>query len=237
MVQQDWPAGTLMARLSPASRARLLELGRPVLYEPGEVLMRQGREGSSVYLLRAAEATTSACVKITAGDHNGDRTLFAILVSGDVVGELGALEPNSMRSATATACSRTLAHKIPGGLFLDFLDDHPDAWQALCRTIVSRLAWSDQRRLDFAGYGVPVRLARVLLELVAAHGCSTEQGWVITVKLSVAELGDLIGAKEDALGLALSRLRKLELVSRPANRHRQLIVTDLDGLHAFADLA
>lgn len=225
-----------MSRLSPCSRQRLLGLGRPTLYEPGEIIMRQGREGSSVYLLRAADATTSACVKITAGDQNGDRTLFAILVSGDIVGELGALEPNSMRSATATACSRTLAHKIPGGLFLDFLDSHPDAWQALCRTIVARLAWSDQRRLDFAGYGVPVRLARVLLELVAAHGYRTEQGWIIAVKLSLAELGDLIGAKEDAIGLAMARLRKLELVSRPVNRPRQLIVSDLDGLHAFADL-
>lgn len=228
----QWPPGTLMARLCERSRQELLSLGVAQKYRAGRVLMREGDEGDSVYLLRSWASDTDACVKITANGRDGV-TLFAIRVSGDLIGELGALEADSVRSSTATTCTDTIAHCIPGAVFLSFLHKSPDGWQALCRTIVDRLAWADQRRLDFADCPVRVRLARVLLELVETHGCRVNGGWRITVQLSQRELGDLIGASEDAVGLAMGQLREPGVVS---SSYRQVVVHDLEALRHIADI-
>ncbi|MEV6767084.1 Crp/Fnr family transcriptional regulator [Nocardia sp. NPDC051030] len=229
-----------MARLSPQSRHDLLRLGVQTYHPPGKVLTRQGAQGTGVYLLRSKDTTVSACAKITAGDGK----LFAIRVSGDVIGELGALEPSAPRSATTTLCTATIVHSIPGKMFLEFLDRHEAGWQTLCRTIADRLAWSDQRRLDFGGCPVHIRLARLLLEFVESYGAlgtfeqngtgAKIEAWEITVRLSYEELGDLIGAGVDAVGLAMSRMQKKDLVCL---RNRHVVVLDIEGLREFGESA
>ncbi|GAB2506798.1 Crp/Fnr family transcriptional regulator [Nocardia heshunensis] len=218
-----------MERLSPRSRHDLLQLGVQTYCPPGTVLMRQGDPGAMVYLLRSRDRTVSACVKITSSDGK----LFAIRVSGDVIGELGALVPDSRRSNTATVCTATIAHRIPGVAFMNFLEQHPDGLLALCRSLADRLAWSDQRRLDFGGCPVQMRLARLLLEFVESCGTATEDGWEITIRLSYEELGNLIGAGVDAVGLAMNRMRAADLVA-PWNRH--VIVRNRESLRRFAEL-
>ncbi|WP_169814748.1 Crp/Fnr family transcriptional regulator [Nocardia crassostreae] len=228
-----------MARLCPESRRSLLRLGVQSYYGPGQFLMRQGGEGSSVYLLRSRDTTVSACVKIT----DADGQLFAIRVSGDVIGELAALDPGSVRSATASVCTATIAHCIPGDAFVAFLDGHTDGWQVLCRTIADRLAWSDQRRLDFGERPVHVRLARLLVEFAESHGRRTKlvrepsgpeiEVREMTVRLSYKELGNLIGARVDAVGRAMTTMRAADLACLQ-NGH--VVVLDLEGLREFAGL-
>ncbi|MFE3055580.1 MULTISPECIES: Crp/Fnr family transcriptional regulator [unclassified Nocardia] len=218
-----------MERLCARSRQDLLQLGVQTYCPPGTVLMRQGEPGTTVYLLRSRDRTLSACVKITAADGK----LFAIRVSGDVIGELGALVPDSPRSNTATVCTATIAHRIPGSVFMAFLESHPDGSLVLCRSLADRLAWSDQRRLDFGGCHVHIRLARLLVEFVESCGRPAEAGWEITVRLSYEELGNLVGAGVDAVGLAMREMREADLV-RLNNRH--VHVRDLEKLRRFAEL-
>ncbi|MEC3916652.1 Crp/Fnr family transcriptional regulator [Nocardia sp. CDC160] len=217
-----------MERLCPRSREDLLRLGVQTPCEPGRVLMRQGEPGSMVYLLRSRDRRLSACVKITSDDGK----LIAIRVSGDVIGELGALVPDSPRSNTATVCTATIAHRIPGVVFMAFLESHRDALLVLCRTLADRLAWSDQRRLDFAGCPVPIRLARLLVEFVESWGRRVDEGWEITVRLSYEELGNLIGAGSDAVGLAMREMRDRKAVCL-YNRH--VIVRDVECLRRFTE--
>ncbi|UFS93577.1 Crp/Fnr family transcriptional regulator [Nocardia huaxiensis] len=230
-----WPERTFMARLSPPSRNALLTLGTQVFYPPGRAVMQQGAYGTTTYLLRSKDIGRTACAKITTADDK----LLGIRVSGDVVGYLGALDPTARRSSTDTTCTATIVHHIPGEVFENFLNLHADAWQALCRTIADRLAWSEARRLDFGDRPVPVRLARLLAELGEAYGrFTTEAGTAppeieITVRLSYEELGDLIGAGVDAVGLAMRELRTVRLAEL---RSRRLIVRNMEGLRKFADL-
>ncbi|MFC9996769.1 Crp/Fnr family transcriptional regulator [Nocardia sp. NPDC127526] len=234
-----WPEGTFLARLCPESRRDLLKLGAQQYYAPGRTLVRHGADATSVYLLRSRDQTASACVKIS----NADEQLLAIRVSGDVIGELGALDPGSARSATATVCTAAIAHCIPGEVFLAFLDAHADGWQVLCRTIADRLAWSDQRRLDFGECPVHVRLARLLVEFAESHGRAITlvrapgdpeiAAREVTVRLSYKELGNLIGSRVDAIGRAMTTMRKAELACLH-NGH--LVVLDLDGLREFGGL-
>ncbi len=226
-----------MERLSPESRRDLLSLGKQQPFQPGEVLSPYGDPASSVYLLRSRDSKVSACAKITGADGK----LLAIRVSGDVIGEIAALEPGSRRSATVTICTAATVHRMTGAEFLRFLDRHPDGWQTLCRTIADRLAWADQRRLDFNDCAVGIRLARLLVEFAESYGRRTtvrpngngcddggeeKEAWEITIRLNYEELGNLVGAKVDAIGLAMREMRDKGLVCL---RNRHIVVIDNNG--------
>ncbi|AHH22334.1 putative transcriptional regulator [Nocardia nova SH22a] len=220
-----------MSRLGSAAQRDLLELAPPRKVPPGTVLIRQGEVRNHVFVLRSKGNTASACVKITALARNGTETLLGIRVSGDIVGELAALR-GAQRSATVTTCSETIVHHIPNQFFLDFLNEHSEAWEAMCRMIADRLDWANRRRLDFAGYDVTQRLARVLLELTDRYGSAGPAAREIGVRLSQAEMGMLIGAKEDAIGLAMRQLRRNGMVS---TSYRKVTIMDIDELRHFAD--
>jgi CRP/FNR family cyclic AMP-dependent transcriptional regulator len=228
-----WPSNTLMARLGERTRQELLALTPPREHAAGSVLIRQGEPGSDVYLLRSARPQTSACVKVAATLENGDECLLGISVSGDVVGDLAALRTGA-RSATVTTCTSALIHRIPQKLFAGFLERHPDAWRELSYMIADRLDWANRRRLEFASYDVPVRLARVMVELFDRHGFRGADGYELGVWLSQVELGKLISAREDAVRKAARRLRDDGLVM---THYRRVVITDLSGMREFAELA
>jgi CRP-like cAMP-binding protein len=100
--------------------------------------------------------------------------------------------------------------------------------------IADQLQWANQRRLEFAGYAVPVRLARVMVELVDRHGFRTDQGHELGIELSQTELGRLIGAGEDAVGQAMRQLRRSGLVTP---HYRKVTINDLHDLRLFGELS
>lgn len=218
-----------MAGLSPERQDELLALAPPRTCQADEVLVRQGEGGTNVYLLSSGVDTSFACVKVTASLSNGSESLLGIRVVGDIVGELAMLR-ELHRSATVTTCKPIVVHAIPQGVFQAFLDRRPDVWQAVCRMVADRLDWANRRRLDFAGYDVPVRLARVVLELRERLGQDSSE---LGVQLTQAELGRLIGAKPDAVGVAIRRLTGLGLIKW---HYRRVTILDLNGLVEFGDL-
>jgi CRP-like cAMP-binding protein len=165
--------------------------------------------------------------------ENGSEALLALRVGGDLIGEMAVID-GSVRSATVTTCGRAVAVQIRGGAFLDFLGRHPAAALTLNRMTVERLRWSNQRRLDFAGYETGRCLARVLLALAERHGRPCAEGVDLGIPLTQAELGGLIGAKEDTVQKAMRDLARRGLVGTPGRR--RVVITDLAGLTAFADL-
>lgn len=231
--REPWAAGTLLARLDPELRAELLKLSPARRYPTGTVLLRQGDDATRhAFVFRGVRPQGAACVKITASLPNGTQSLLGIRLCGDIVGELAALH-GSPRSATATTCSEVVAHVVQSDDFKTFLGRHPEAWTALSNTIADRLEWANQRRLDFTGYSVPVRLARILLSLTHRHGFLVEEGRALGVTLSHEELGMLIGAGRDAVGQAVAKLKRADLIR---SSYRNIIITDLPGLHGYAEL-
>ncbi|GGL28127.1 Crp/Fnr family transcriptional regulator [Planomonospora parontospora] len=216
--------------LDEDARGELLTLGKPQPYEPGAILIRQGDSRCDhVLLLRSARPGTSACAKVTVALGNGAEALLGVRVSGDLVGEMAVLRGTD-RSATVTACTPMLAFQISSAAFISYLDGHPRLWSALASMIANRLDWANHRRLDFAAFPIPVRLARVLTDLAASHGFPVEEGTDLGVGLSQPELGRLIGAREAAVNNAVRSFKENGLL---LIRRRRLIITDPEGLRAF----
>jgi len=225
-----WPAGTLISTLDDRGRNELFGLGESRRHEPGAILIRQGDlQCDHVLLLRSVRSTSPACAKITAILDNGAEALLGIRLSGDLVGEMATLRRTG-RSATVTACTPLVAFRIPATTFFAYLDERPRLWSALASMMAERLEWANQRRLEFAAFEVPVRLARVLSELAARHGFAVADGTDLGIRLSQPELGRLIGAKEAAVNNAVRLLKRKGLL---LTDYRQVVITDLEALHAF----
>ncbi|MFP3965485.1 Crp/Fnr family transcriptional regulator [Actinomadura fulvescens] len=225
---RSWPTGTFLSRLDERTRARLLDLGQLHPVPPQRALVRQGDSGGSVWLL------IDALVKVSARVENGTEALLALRVSGDLIGEMAVLgEP--VRSATVTTCGRAVVSQIKGGAFIDFLQRHPAVALTLNEMTIERLRWSNQRRLDFAGYETGRCLARVMLALADRHGQPCAEGIDLGIPLTQAELGGLVGAKEATVQKALRELTVKGLVATPGRR--RVIITDHALLRDFADLS
>lgn len=225
-----WPKNTFMDRLETAAREELCSIVAARPYRKGDVLIRQGDADTHVYLLRSSRADRPAVVKVVGALDEGEEALLGIRVSGDVVGELAALS-GMPRSASVTVCSDTLAHAIPADRFVAFLNRTPAAWAAITQMIAHRLFLANRHRLEFTHHGVTARLAHALAHLVERHGTRREDGYDLGVALAQAELGQLIGAKDDAVGKALRSLRERGLIK---SGYRRIVVVDPLALRSYS---
>lgn len=224
---EGWPARSFLGGLSEPVRHKLLQIGTRCRYLPGEILIREGDRSNHVVLLR------SGFVKVTARLDNGHEALLAIRVGGDIVGEMAAMDDGAPRSATVTACGEIVASIVRESDLRCLLEAHAEAARAVNRIVVQRLRWSNQRRVEFGGYPVKVRLARVLHELADTYGHRVPRGLVIGVDLTQPELAALTGSAEVTIHKALAELRKDGLIT---TGYRRTTVLDLARLRKSARL-
>ncbi|WNV89291.1 Crp/Fnr family transcriptional regulator [Umezawaea sp. Da 62-37] len=214
-----------MDMLRPRSQAALLQLGVPLTYRHGDVLLRESERSSHVMLL------CQAVVKATVSLENGRMALLSIKVGGDVIGEMAALN-DEPRSATVTVFGEARVRLIQSEEFQHYLGEFPDASIALTRMIMQTLKWADKRRVDFNGYPAFVRLARALYELAANYGRAVPEGVTVDIGLTQRELGALVGVEEDTARKELRELRSRGVISLG---YRTITVTDQKALHAIAE--
>jgi CRP/FNR family cyclic AMP-dependent transcriptional regulator len=181
----EWPAGSLLDRLCPASRNELLSLGFTRQFPPGRKLFHEGDRDDHIELLRRGFVKVTSVV-------DGRETLHAIRTPGNVLGEFGAVS-GQPRTATVTTCGLVISSRIDRVVFEAFLRRHPDA--------------------EFAAYSAVVRLARELADIADVCGELTEKGLSILVELSQSELATMIGTADVTVQKALRALRNAGLIS------------------------
>jgi CRP-like cAMP-binding protein len=80
------------------------------------------------------------------------------------------------------------------------------------------------------GYDVPVRVARVLLDLADRHGRPVSEGTDVGVPLAQHELGRLVGAGDAAVSKAMRELKEKGLIR---TSYRKVILIDAERLGAY----
>jgi len=222
----EWPAGSLLGLLPASTRTALLGIGTAVEYASPRVIIREGEQSTYVVLLRSAVA------KVIGRAGNGRESLLAIRVSGDIVGELGAID-SKPRSATVATCGPAQLNIIRSADFEGFLRRYPDAALALSRVIGERLRTASQHSVDLGCNSVRVRVAHVLDDLATGYGRPHEKGIVIDLDLTQKELGELVGAADTTVHKALRAMREDGLVE---TGYQQLIVRDIARLREVSEL-
>ncbi len=219
-----WPAGSLLGRLAAPARTELLSLGVERSAATASVILRENAEEAHVVLL------TNAVTKVTAAMADGRQSLLAIRVSGDIIGEISALN-GTPRSATVTTCRTSTIRIIHRNQFRSFLRSHPDVAMEIAGIVADKLRWSNRRRVDFASFPAKVRLARVLWEISTAYGSRVPEGVVVDIQLTQAELATLCGAAEVTIQKHLRELRDTGVIG---TGYRQIVVRDVPALRTSA---
>ena len=131
------PVG-LFQGTSAEARRTLSERGRLRAFEAGEVLMRQGEDADSMYVILSGRVR----VERDAPGQSGP-ALLAELGANDVVGEIGVLDGGA-RTATVTAMEPTRTLELHRTLLAVVLIQYPDVATELLRTLSRRLRSTDE---------------------------------------------------------------------------------------------
>lgn len=220
--------------LSPEVRADFTRLGTRRRYAGGDVLIHEGDHGQELVVLH------EGLVKVTVRLDHDRESLMDIWIAGDIVGERAAMGLGP-RSATVTACGDVVATVIPRHELTDFLLTHPEMSLSFTRMVCGRLSRSNRLRLELGRYPLPVRLARVLVELAELHGRPAETfrgpNWNkvrIDVNLSQLEFAALTASTTDTVHKALAHLRRREIITTGS---RRISVEDMARLRTAARLS
>ena len=198
--------------LSPEARAEVDGMGTRRAFAAGSTILSEGDLANRVGIVR------EGLVKLTATQADGYRTVLAIRGTGELLGEMSALDGHP-RSANVHALVPCRVQLVQAEEFIRFMNDHSSASFAVIRTLVARLRESDNHRMQFSSDGVPRRLARQLLQLADSHGevgadCSID----ILLPFTQDDLAGVVSASRDAVARALKDWRAQGLVATGRRR-------------------
>jgi CRP/FNR family transcriptional regulator, cyclic AMP receptor protein len=227
--------GSFLGSLGADERAALGAIGHARTYRRGERMILEGDQNDTAYLVLEGR------VRVYTGTPEGDEVTLCVRGAGDLIGDMGALDPGGRRSASVVALEMVRCRVIAARELQAFLETHPRASLALLRLVIGRLRGADRRRTEFGPYDATRRLARVLIEAAdeaagAGHGgrhaaAGRSGGVRLGLALSQHELSGLIGASRESVARGLAELRRRGLVT---TGRRAVTICDADGLRRFA---
>jgi CRP/FNR family transcriptional regulator, cyclic AMP receptor protein len=195
----------LFAELPPVQVAELARLAQRRTYRRGETIFHKGDPGTSLYLI------TSGQVKIVLPSETGEEAVIAVLMAGDLFGEL-ALFDSLPRSATMVTVENTEVLLLRRDDFLGLVNHNPEIAIALLSVLSRRLRATDEMIEDAMFLDVPGRLAKRLLALAERHGTRTEHGLEIALKLTQQDLAAMVGATRESVNKHLGWMRDHRLI-------------------------
>ena len=222
----QYPRRSLLGGLSAETRDCLLELGTLTQIAANETFITEGATGSTdVFVLR--QGTT----KVTSSTESGDTVLLSIRASGDVVGELAALD-NGPRLAAVTTIRPCVVQRIHQREFLGFLNAYPEAALAVNRTVSAKLRNATWHRIESGGSPVPIRVARMLMLLSRERGDPSSRGTRVP-DVTQSDIAGLVSAKERTVQKALAELRHNGVIFQG---YGEIFIRDPAALHSFAGI-
>jgi len=219
--------GSLFSKLSESELDTLVQVSRVKKLRAREELFHKGDPGSQVYLISKGR------LKVITTSAEGDDVVFSIMAPGEVFGEL-ALLSSGRRTATVTAIEASELIVLDRREFLPFLRAHPEAAIRLLEVLAYRCLRISELLEDTTFLNLPARLAKKLVSLSRVHGLQTPEGIRIDLKLSQAEIGDLVATTRESVNKQMKTWSEEGLVSMKRGIVTIHRVDDLEALAGFA---
>ncbi len=194
----------LLGMLEPSESRALLKLASLRRYRPGEAVFRREDPGDGLYGVVAGK------VVITVQSEAGKELILNMFGSGDFFGEIALLDGKG-RTATAVAREPSELLFLGRHAFLPFVERHPQILIRMVALLCDRLRRTTQLVEDSTFLNVTTRLAKLLLVLAAQHG-ERDETVSVTIKISQAELAEMIGASREAVSKQLSHWREADVI-------------------------
>jgi CRP/FNR family transcriptional regulator len=190
------------------------------VYQPGDVLFREGDGGEAVHLLRAGT------VKLSKVDLGGHEKTLALLRPPEFFGEMAPLS-DSPRSATAVAVDEVQTLLLFGDDFHRLMSDHPKIGLNVNATLARRLRGMDDEAQVLSYQDAQGRVAYVLLQLHKGGVFELEDGGPPLVRLTHQELANMAGTSRETVTRALKALEAEGVIT---TRPKEILLTDTQGL-------
>lgn len=171
----------------------------PRSFSAGTYIFREGDLGTHLHLIRSGE------VKIARSGPSGGEVVFAVLLPGDMFGELALLEEDALRTADAVAVQPTECYALERSALIAFLDSHPERMWHLIRFLSAYIRRKDESFAEVAFLDIQGRVARKLLELARTQGEPAPGGTRIRIRISQRTLAGMVAARRENVNRALSR--------------------------------
>jgi CRP/FNR family cyclic AMP-dependent transcriptional regulator len=190
------PGAPATALADPATRA-LAALGRQVQFARGDLLMREGEPGGSLYVVLAGR------LRIFVADAQGRELVLAHAEGGSLVGEFsldGGLRSASVQALEPTACAQVTREDL-----LEAISLRPELALHLVDHLIARSRQTTDALRDLALKDVYGRVARLLLEMPVEPGPDGLM-WSKEV-LTQQEVARRVGASRDMVSRIFKDLR------------------------------
>ena len=188
---------TMFEALDERDLEALSAVARPVMGEPGEIIISQGSEGESLYVV------VSGQIRVYLSDETGKEIILGLEGPGAIFGEIAALDGRP-RSASVAAMERTELLTIDGTQLRELLRTNA----RLSLSVITALAGMI-RKLTDATQGLALQsayrrlVARLLERAVEENGRT-----VIPERLTHQLLADMIGCSREMVSRIMSDLAK-----------------------------
>lgn len=208
--------------LAPEVRLVLAERTKRRSFAPGEVLVHQGEQGSSLFIV------LRGLVKVAITTTSGSEMVLALVAGGQFLGEMSLLD-GQPRSATAVALEQSEIVTLTREAFLACLQAYPEAAIALMTELTGRLRRTNRIISEIATHNLQLRLVHKLLNLADTFGQKTEDGVVIEVRLRQQDLADMVNASREQVNRTLRAMQQDGLLRL---EHQRITIIDPKQLEA-----
>lgn len=211
--------------LAPVDLERVAEVAVPRVFEPRQIVFREGDDSDTCYVVRAGHGRALR-------EHPDGRVItLAQFGPGDIFGEL-AMFDDERRSATVEAIDRMETVAILGSDMRGLLRRHPDIAVKLTIALGRRLRAANERLASQSFQTVQSRVATVLGQLV--DQAATEAGGAgnngVLVVTTQAELAQLAGSSRESASRFLAVLERAGVITQGRGK---LTVHDPDALQRY----
>lgn len=203
----DLPAQVL-ADLTSGSLAGLAPLRK---FWKGALIGTQGEPCNQLYIIASGQVLLSLQSEGDASDP------LYLLGAGEIFGE-GSLRPERRWLVTARAVTDGTAHVLPAAHLPRLCQYHPELTSYIIGLMSARLERAHHRVGLVKGNGGRERLLGLLCVLARHHGCQDGEWSRLSVYLTQAELGEMVGLARETVARIFAELTKDGLLRR-SGRH------------------
>ncbi|MBN8907784.1 MAG: Crp/Fnr family transcriptional regulator [Rhodospirillales bacterium] len=211
----------LFAAMQESERDAVLQMAVERRFRRGQTIFQKGDTGTSMM------AVLQGRVRISAVSVDGKELTLNVIDRGEIFGEVALLD-GKPRSADAHALEDAVLLALERRVFLPFLQANNDLLLRLLAVLCDRLRRTSVALEELALFELPVRLARVLVQLADAYGRPSEVGTRIGLRLSQRDLATLVASSRESVNKQLRAWQKLGVLDMDGGH---IVLCQPDTLH------
>src|SRR5579862_1993937 len=199
----SWMSLEQLGRLADAAEARRVR--RP------HTIFSEGQVSDRVYIMLSGVAKLSIL-------NREERVLVGLVGPGEVFG-VSSLLPNAIRPFRCDAFTDCTVAVVQPEVFVDTtLGISREILSRVLDVTVGRWWMMLVRYANFVGLGLRERLAGALLEVGNKFGVEDSRGTLLTIKLTHADLAELVGASRQRTTEQLNDFEREGVIAREGRR-------------------